>query len=259
MDWDALSPSDQVEAADWIRERLHGFAVDVGSVIPEGFAAYARIFHPAWRGARGQEAVRWSEIAASTGRAVHPEMQFHMIAAPAPGHAVVYPVWRGEPRLGVLPESQVGALAGLLSTHTTTRERCWFCLWDGYGYLHAGGMAVFRSYFTGPGTPPVPEPIALPAFPPIPSRSRRLVRLPARDYLLYTGAVEQSAGWPDGPNLWWPEDRSWCVASEIDFPYTYVGGSDELIAEVLEHPLLEALPSSIHDGITADSDRVNTP
>ena len=249
-------PSEEVGVAEWIRERMHGFAVDVGSVIPHGFDAYARIFHPAWLPHMIE--VRWSEIAASTGRRVHPEMQFHTIASPLPGHWTGLESWYG-PRVGTLSAGQVRALIPLLARHTSTPDRCRFCLWDGYGYLHAGGMAALRSTFTGPGTPPAPEPIPLPPFPPMPARSRRLVKLPGRDYLLYAGAVERSAGWPDGPNLWWPEDRSWCVASEIDFPYTYVGGSDELIAEVLGHSLLEALPSSIHDGITADSDRVNTP
>jgi hypothetical protein len=45
------------------------------------------------------------------------------------------------------------------------------------------------------------------------------------------------------PNLWWSHDRSWCVASEIDLPWTYVGGSKGLIGRVLSHPELEALPA----------------
>ena len=64
-------------------------------------------------------------------------------------------------------------------------------------------------------------------------------------------------GWEDGPNLWWPDDRAWCVASEIDFPYTYVGGSNQLIEEILADPLLEALAATTSQGITVDSDTVN--
>ncbi|MDQ2942123.1 MAG: hypothetical protein M3R21_00435, partial [Candidatus Dormibacteraeota bacterium] len=59
------------------------------------------------------------------------------------------------------------------------------------------------------------------------------------------------------PNLWWPEDRAWCVASEIDHPYSYVGGSSALIKEVLADPAIEAVPASVGDGITYDSDKVN--
>ena len=35
------------------------------------------------------------------------------------------------------------------------------------------------------------------------------------------------------PNLWWPDDRAWCVASEIDLDYTLVGGPDELCVELV--------------------------
>jgi hypothetical protein len=48
------------------------------------------------------------------------------------------------------------------------------------------------------------------------------------------------------------------VSSGIDFPYTYVGGSTKLIAEILAHPFLEALPATVDQGITADSDLVNS-
>ncbi|MEO9007921.1 MAG: hypothetical protein ABI401_12490 [Candidatus Dormibacter sp.] len=83
------------------------------------------------------------------------------------------------------------------------------------------------------------------------------MKLPARDYLLFNGSIAQTLGWQDGPNLWWPEDRAWCVASEIDFSYTYVGGSKELVEEILRHPDLEALPATVNDGITYNSDKVN--
>ena len=68
----------------------------------------------------------------------------------------------------------------------------------------------------------------------------------------------QAAGWEDGPNLWWPDDHAWCVASEIDLAYTYVGGSRKLIEQVLELPALESLPCEITDRVTYDSDRINT-
>jgi hypothetical protein len=75
---------------------------------------------------------------------------------------------------------------------------------------------------------------------------------------LFTGSVNQAPGWQDGPNIWWPDNREWCVASEIDLAYTYVGGSKELIEEIVEHPALEALACDIRDGITYDSDKVNS-
>jgi hypothetical protein len=74
---------------------------------------------------------------------------------------------------------------------------------------------------------------------------------------LFRGSLSDAEGWEDGPNLWWPEDRAWCVASEIDHSYSYVAGSAELINELLAHPDLEAVPARITDGILFNSDRIN--
>lgn len=265
MGWQNVAKSDEVEAGDWIHGRLHPFAQDVGSVVPAGFAAYARIFHPASSAGRLEASgtivpaveVRWSEVAARSGRTVHPEMQFHAIAAPAHDPEP----WIYEPQLGVLSKRQCGALVALLSKHTATPNSCWFCLWDGYGYLHPGGSAAFVV-------------AARPPFARIQVGFRRLqlrwskprtprpdqprVRLPGRDYLLFRGPIAKAEGWEDGPNLWWPADHAWCVASEIDFPYTYVGGSQELVDAIIENPDIEALPARLTDGITYSSDTVNS-
>jgi hypothetical protein len=52
------------------------------------------------------------------------------------------------------------------------------------------------------------------------------VQLPGRDDLLFAGplAAAPEVGWahplggffPQSPNLFWPQDHAWCVASEID-------------------------------------------
>src|SRR5690349_23203664 len=43
-------------------------------------------------------------------------------------------------------------------------------------------------------------------------------------------------------NLWWPDDRAWCVVTDIDLTSTYVGGSAGCIGELLAHTGLEAWP-----------------
>jgi hypothetical protein len=234
MGWQDVAPSDEIEAADWIRRRLHPFAQDVGAVVPTGFEAYARVFHPAWMNSANLSGppaeVRWSEIAEATGRTVHPEMQFHAIARSSASPLELDPRIQ-EPRLGVLSERQIGELTGLLSRHTTTPDACWLCLWDGYGHLGASTGLAF---------------------------SALRVRLPGRDHLIFRGSVADARGWEEGPNLWWPDDRAWCVASEIDFPYTYIGGTRELVEEILAHPGLESLPATVADGIWATSDTINS-
>jgi hypothetical protein len=251
-----MTPSEAVENADWIASRLHPFnAYDVGAVVPTGFAAYARILHPASRGA---QEVRWSEVAEWSGRVIHPEVQFHALVPPRPG----FEPFMNPPRDGVLAEPQVHALAGLLSKHTATPNSCWFCLWEGQGYLNEGGIIELRFYrdsLAGRWArwrhEHVDVKFSRPKLQRIPAK--RVIPNPQRSYMLFSGPITKAAGWQDGPNIWWPDDRAWCVASEIDLAYTFVGGSSELIEEILEHPALEALPSTVGDRITYDSDKVN--
>jgi hypothetical protein len=257
-----MTPSEGVENGDWIGSRLHHFkAYDVGMVIPTGFDAYARILHPA-QGDGSTWNIRWSEIARWSGKTIHPEVQFVPITGPAPGFGTGPKPWRYPPRDGTLEAKQVEALVGLLSKYTAAPGACWFCLWEGYGYFHPGGMAPMTAVFVR--GPRLFAWLRLWAArrrlrrikPPRPSSAR--VELPHRGYLLFTGSVRDAAGWEDGPNLWWPDDRTWCVASEIDFGYTYVGGSHELIKKVLAHPELEAVPADLGDGVTYDSDKLNS-
>lgn len=255
-----MTPSDEVEAADWIAGRLHPFAQDVGSVVPTGFEAYARIFHPASRLVGTHEVeVRWSEVAEWSGRKVHPEMQFHTIAVPVPDRETRLEAWSREPWLGAPSEGQARALVGLLARYTSTPDACWFCVWDGYGEFN-GSAFQEMTFYSGTGR-------HLRAWwwrvqqkfqrrKPVRREGKR-VRLPGRDYLLFKGPLSLAVGHRSGPNLWWPDDRTWYVASEIDFPYTYVGGPKKLIEEILAEPSLEALPATLDHGISAFSDTVN--
>jgi len=61
----------------------------------------------------------------------------------------------------------------------------------------------------------------------------------------------------DAPNLIWPADRSWLVASEVDFDSTLVGGSAELIQAIVDSPKLEAWKVEPTDSLAAEADRVN--
>jgi hypothetical protein len=35
------------------------------------------------------------------------------------------------------------------------------------------------------------------------------------------------------PSLWWPIDRSWCIAHDVDLRWTYIAGSEELADSLL--------------------------
>ncbi|KWX00555.1 hypothetical protein TH66_15180 [Carbonactinospora thermoautotrophica] len=236
VDW-----STDVSAADWIIERLHPFASDVGALVPEGFAAYARILHPAWRTEQGQRIkVRWADLAREKAVRVDPTTQFDDLA---PGTDLV------PPSVGTLERDELDALVEILADHTRRADSCWFGLWEGYGWMR-GSPAV--SEFTprrrkgfGRARPRVIEPVA----PPGPR-----VQIPERPLVLYRGPIEaatafcQPPTW-QSPNLWWPEDRAWCVASEIDLESSYLGGTESLVDQLLHDRRLEVVPVSLTDPI----------
>jgi hypothetical protein len=41
------------------------------------------------------------------------------------------------------------------------------------------------------------------------------------------------------PEYWWPSDRSWCLCSDYDLDFTFVGGSKKLISTLLQSATLE--------------------
>jgi hypothetical protein len=234
-----VTPSGQIEVADWITSVIHPFSCDVGSLVPEGFAAYARIFH---RSASGDT---WAEVAKAHGKVAHPLMQFDAIS----GSTLVDWDYKDSPRDGRIDRVQMPALIDVLRRYTASPTDCWFCLWEGFGYV-VGGTAV--AHLTKSGSPTAGPVQRASAF-----RLSERVELPGRKYLLFRGSIESALDWWDGPNLWWPEDHAWCVATEIDLPYSYIGGSRALIDALLSTRDIEAADASFSDKITADSDTVN--
>jgi hypothetical protein len=93
------------------------------------------------------------------------------------------------------------------------------------------------------------------------------LRHPHRGYLLFRGDLTAALDmgnrpfpdWfvPQSPNILWPEDRSWCVATEIDFDSTLVGGSAALVAAILADPDLETWPVDPDDNLSRNGDKIN--
>jgi len=227
--------TDDLSAAGWIAPRLGTFASGVRGVIPAGFEAYARILHPA---DSADEHVRWSDVAAACGKVAHALMQFHTLVGVGPNeYDVDSAAWTGSvPDQGDLEPESLAALLDALARHTESVERCWFGVWEGHGWLSASGYAR--------------------------------VELPKRNYLLFSGplnAALEIGDWPTpewflphSPNLFWPDDVSWCVATEIDLFCTYVGGSRALIDELLADERLEVWEAHLEDPIAYDSDLLNS-
>jgi hypothetical protein len=75
---------------------------------------------------------------------------------------------------------------------------------------------------------------------------------------LLTGPIESIVfGLEESANLWWPDDHSWCIATEVDLNTTYIGCKAACGDEILARPEIEAFPIDPASGITFDSDRVN--
>ena len=223
-----------LSAAGWIEELLPNYRwATVGSIVPEGFPAYARVFHPAYRSTGGRSRpwagvivpVRWSTVAEWSRRIVHPLMQFERIANIGENES---PSWGEPPQVGTLPREVRLSLVPILQRFTSTPQRCWFCLWDGFGEIN-------QLHYEG-----VPR-----------------VEVPGRTYLLCRGPLEAVTSFGQSPNIWWPEDRSWCVATEIDLDSTYVGGTEECLTRILTDPVLETLPAQLEDRVDLGADDIN--
>jgi hypothetical protein len=263
MDVVEPQPVGDVSGAGWIAPRLGPFGSGrVDSVVPAGFAGYARVLHPL-RDADGRPAT-WAAVCARLGATAHPLMQWNAIAGVVHGTAGGVTTstarWPGEPPwLGSLDPAALGALLAVLAAHTRRADLCYLALWEGYGqvWTHAPRHA-------GPARgsdPTANDPISNGAILDGPR-----LRLPSRDYVLFRGPLAAAAAvgrrwdphWAQSPNLFWPADRSWCVASEIDFDSTLVAGPAALIDGVLADPALEAWRVGPGDSLAYDADTINT-
>lgn len=262
MDYQPPDPAPDAVAAAWIAPRLVEQFGAVCRTIPTGFDAYARILHPVDPG--GSARLRWAEVAEANGRIMHPLAQFERISTPAPGHRVPIPLHDTQsPTTGDLKPEALRALCEILARHTPEAARCWFAVWEGWGDLTGGAMLVSAA---SPGPPP---PIRL-----APSQWQLDLRAPKfetpdRAYYLFSGPLYDAlriGSWatedrflPRCPNLFWPDGQRWCVASEIDFDSTLVGGPNDLIDDVLHRDDLEAWAVGPLDSLAWDGDMLNQP
>jgi hypothetical protein len=255
-----LQPSERLVESDWLVPRLRAFGSGVTGVVPDGFPAYVRILHPAR--SRSDAPVRWEQIAAWSGRTMHRLAEFHRIIVPLPGYGDGARPWDGqEPRAGDLAQDSLRVLCATLREHTTTSDACWFCVWDGYGWEHgSSASATFYPAGMRPTAPPPEERIRY-DFAAAPRAS-----LSYREYLLFEGPLETAidTDWspggrifPQSPNLFWPQDHAWCVASEIDLYATLVGGPQALADALVANRALEAWHVEPTDPVTSDGDRIN--
>lgn len=223
--------------ADWVIDGVRpSSGYTVGSLVTGGFESHARLFHPAYLGASGRE-VGWAAIAEANRRQAHAGMQwpgvsgFEPFAQPAGQDGL----WDEEPSTGSLPAPQAARLIAVLARHTSAAD-CFYAVWDGFG------------------------------APAIPFDGVVRVEMPGRSMVLLKGPLTGAATvsmetepWQQSPSLWWPADRAWCVATDVDLMSTYIGGSRACVAELVADPGLEIRPVAPDHRVTLDSDTINAP
>jgi hypothetical protein len=209
-----LSPARTLEGADWIRAALTTFGQSVASFVPSIFEAYARVYHP-WQlnDDTSDPPPTWAELAAAAGVDRNNPVACESL------------IWsardRGFVEVGCLPRDALDPLVEQLRVATTTPEDCWFALWEGF----AGCIA-----------PPDPFP---------------KLALPNRSYHVYRGPIEgartshSKESWIQrSPNLWWPSDHAWCVATEVDHAWSYIGATRSCIDALLSDPRFEGVETT---------------
>jgi hypothetical protein len=80
-----------------------------------------------------------------------------------------------------------------------------------------------------------------------------------REWYLFRGPVSGFDALPHDPSYWWPADRAWCVAGDIDFEWLYVAGSQTLIDEVVALDVLDAIATDPENDARSGMDVVNDP
>lgn len=221
----------------------------VSSLVPVGYGSYTRILHPAEN--QGGREVTWREVAAEHGGTCVPTSSF----SAAMGMNARSSDWAGlEPEVGKLPLVQLRRLMSTLADLSSSTQRCWSAVWDGYGVLperirrHVALRRPGRAYIVF---------------------QTALMDVAALSYELANDDLPPSLGW-DGaetvrvgddvqvrrltaqsPNVWWSSDGTWWIATEVDADSTIVGGPVNLGRALRATASLECLPLTVNDELQA--------
>ena len=265
-------PLADADAGLWIAGQL-GQTGTVTGTVPGGFEAYARIFHPIRAQLMGWDReypvpvesrwMRWAELADTRGTVAHPLMQWNSILAGYRNPVWNEPGWQYEdPLVGSLSAGTLAEVSRILAEHTASPGQCVAGLWDGWGWVSGAGVRTILDSEGHTYEEPMPQ-----AFGDGGLLDAGRLELPGRNYLLFNASLslfgdpqwQEANGWDSlqSPNLLWPADRQWFLATEIDFDSTLVGGSAELIDALVASGSLECLPVPPDGDLTYLGDLLN--
>ncbi|MEV6677970.1 hypothetical protein AB0N09_14040 [Streptomyces erythrochromogenes] len=193
----------------WLQERLGRTGAGPGHVVselvPSGFEVYLRVFHRFEAPDGSGRTRRWRTWAEEAGIDFHAESSYYSLPGRNDAGSGAL-VWESEP--GVLDGRSRGALARCLADAT-------------------GEQDVYFAYNLAAVLCGEEEPLV------------RRARLAGLESVREQVAARVGS---DGPEFWWPQDRSWVVTTDYDLMSTYVGCSDETARRILDDDELEVLP-----------------
>jgi len=203
---------------------------------------------------------RWAEVAARTGHSMHPLVQWRRLTGEKE-HVTFPDGWSlDQGRDGWFGPTLLAALTLHLRVATATPSSIVLGIWNGWG--KSGGSAYLYSASQGGGKDLEEEADRLreleelrqtqiaadgTAFDDAVDRGA-VLSLPGREFVLLRASLDEledpawgytaGIGWSVGdnhptPQLIWPDDHAWCVASEIDWDSTLVAGPRPLINAIL--------------------------
>lgn len=197
----------------WLREAFGDrFNFDVASMVPAQFNAYAEVYNPfVDNTGNGHTSLKWRDA-----------MQHLNITDREQMLAQGFLKQELMPDLscesGTVSRQLIPQLIERLRANTSTPNECYFAVWHGFG-----GSAI-------------------------PREIRETLVLPYRGYHVFAGTIDDARTNFDrqdfthqSANLWWPAAHAWFLSMDVDFHWSYVGGTRALIDSLLDDDGLEAV------------------
>ncbi|MFI9201930.1 hypothetical protein [Streptomyces sp. NPDC053048] len=208
----------------WIQDRLgrpdDGPGHVVSELVPRGLGSYLRVFHPFQATDGSGRTCSWRTLAEAYGIRFHAELSHRSLptgTGPSGG-----PFWLAE------------------SGHLDGRSR----------------QALQRCLAPSTGDQPVFYAYDLVAMSQVNSPVEHCSTLADLDST-HEAACAELGGNVDGPEFWWPQDRSWVVTTDHDLLSTYIGCSAETAKRILQTDELEALPVTPQTRVDFYADEAN--
>ena len=171
-----------IRRGEWLRPVEAEPFGSILSVVPRGFQAYARVFHPVerdrphdtktWQGidertyfdgvddiaaALETERTTWAKVAASFGTTMHFEAQYAQLARRDHGNAnvaIAADGWRyAAPLEGCIDAASLAAASAVLARHTRTPDAGIAAVWEGWGGLVSSAGVAYLAIETSDGQP----------------------------------------------------------------------------------------------------------